>query len=253
METINDNIFRIKVPFEDIYTTVFIIKTKGGSVIFDTATYDSDVDEYILPAIEKAGVKEDVKCVFLSHSHRDHAGGLERFMQIFPDARVLTRSQKLAEKHKTAYLPNDREVIFDVLEVVTINGHSDDCMAIFDRRSGTLLTDDCLQVYGVFGRGAWGSNITDISGHFHDLEKLKTINIKTLIASHDYHPLGYIAREDEVIKYIDTCKESIYNLRKFCNEHKNLDDEQLKELYNSTHTLPTVSERVFKAIKNATF
>lgn len=249
MERITHNIFRIKVPFEDVYTTVFIIKTEVGTMIFDTATYESDVDKYILPAIEEAGVKNDIKYVFLSHSHKDHSGGTERLLQTFPDACVLTRSQKLADNYKTAYMPNDRDTFLDVLEVVTIKGHSDDCMAIFDRRSGTLLTGDCLQLYGLFGRGEWGSNITDIIGHFNDIEKLKTIDIKTLIASHNYHPLGYIARGDEVIKYLDTCKESLYKLRDFCNEHKELDDEQLKELFNSTHKLPRVSLGVFKAIK----
>ncbi len=249
MERITDNIFRIKVPFENIYTTVFIITTKSCTLIFDTATYSSDIDGHILPAIEKAGLKNDIKYVFLSHSHGDHAGGITRFVQAFPNVRVITRSQLIADAYDNSYIPKDRETIADDIEVITIKGHADDCMALFDKRTNTLLTGDCLQVYGVFGRGDWGTGITDASGYFDDLDKLRKMDIKTLIASHDYHPLGYIATGDGVQRYIDTCELAVQQLIEFCKSHSELDENELRELYKSTYDLPVVSKRVFAAYK----
>ena len=46
MQTITEirpDIFRLTIPFEDIYTTVFFIRTAAGYLLFDTATYDSDI------------------------------------------------------------------------------------------------------------------------------------------------------------------------------------------------------------------
>ena len=46
------DILRIKIPYKDIYTSVFLIRTPQGDVIFDTAATDEDVENYILPAIK---------------------------------------------------------------------------------------------------------------------------------------------------------------------------------------------------------
>jgi len=50
-------IYRLKVPFESVYTSVFLIKAEFGNVLVDCATYDSDVDEYIVPALLEMGIK----------------------------------------------------------------------------------------------------------------------------------------------------------------------------------------------------
>ena len=45
------HIHRLEVPFLDIYTTVFLVETEEGIVVFDTATYPEDMDTYLVPAL----------------------------------------------------------------------------------------------------------------------------------------------------------------------------------------------------------
>ena len=53
---INENIYRLTIPFKDIFTTVCLIKTDEGALLFDTATYDEDVENYIIPFLDELGI-----------------------------------------------------------------------------------------------------------------------------------------------------------------------------------------------------
>ena len=69
----NDNIYELTIPYKDIFTTVYIVRTARGALLFDTATYDSDVEEAIIPALCELGVgKGELKYIFISHNHGDH-------------------------------------------------------------------------------------------------------------------------------------------------------------------------------------
>ncbi|MBR4000357.1 MAG: MBL fold metallo-hydrolase, partial [Clostridia bacterium] len=180
MHTITEvrpDIIRITIPFEDIYTTVFLIRTAEGFLLFDTATYDSDIDRYILPAMQQVGVTPDMlKYVFISHSHRDHAGGLARLMQFCPQVCILSHSTSLRESF-SQYINHDiqeDEPVLKDLHMILIPGHAPDCAAVLDKRSNTLITGDCLQVYGIYGSGNWGTNITMQSAHRKAIRRLRT-------------------------------------------------------------------------------
>ena len=49
------NIYRLSVPFESVLTSVFAVVVDGNCIIIDSATTESDVKNYILPAISEAG------------------------------------------------------------------------------------------------------------------------------------------------------------------------------------------------------
>ena len=244
------DIIRIKIPFSDIYTTVFIVKTESGSILFDTGTYPTDIDRYILPALEKAEVKDALKYVFLSHMHGDHAGGLGRLLELYPDITVFSRSEELKEKFGYAkfVFPDDGQELTTGIAATAIPGHSPDAMALYDRRSKTLLTGDCLQLYGVYGSGDWGCNITDSKAHFDALDKLKLMEIDTLIASHDYYPLGYKAAGVEVKEYIEACKVPVLEMKQFYADNSRLSAKEVARLYNDTKKVPRVSYKVFEQI-----
>ena len=41
---INENIYRLTIPYKDIFTTVYAVKTESGALLFDCASYDEDIE-----------------------------------------------------------------------------------------------------------------------------------------------------------------------------------------------------------------
>ena len=65
-------IYRLRVPFEAIYTSVFLIRLSTGPILVDCATTDTDVDTVILPALEEIGVSlSEIDGIVLTHRHGD--------------------------------------------------------------------------------------------------------------------------------------------------------------------------------------
>ena len=90
---INKHIHRTTIPYKDIFTTIYTIRTDEGVMLFDAASYDTDAQAYVLPFLQKVGVSaEELKYIFISHNHADHAGGLHCLAPHFPKARILSRS-----------------------------------------------------------------------------------------------------------------------------------------------------------------
>ena len=80
------DVYRLKVPFDDVYTSVFLIKGEDGNVLVDCATTSEDVEKRIAPALLKTGLTfKDIKYLVLTHQHSDHAGGKERILQLNPN------------------------------------------------------------------------------------------------------------------------------------------------------------------------
>ena len=91
MENLISGIFRIKVPFEDLFTTVYVYKSDDGVALIDSATYSTDVDNYIIPALKEAEISfQEVKYLLFTHEHGDHFGGSIRLKEVFSDATVAT-------------------------------------------------------------------------------------------------------------------------------------------------------------------
>ncbi len=252
---INDNIYRLTLPYYVIYTTVFFIKTEEGVIIFDTASGESDVENAILPALKELMIPlENVKFVFVSHNHRDHAGGLERLMQVVPCATIITGNDKLKKKF-AAYdimTVSDNDEIAKGIRVVSIPGHTADCTALFDTRTKTLITGDCLQVYGIPGPEEWACNITLIPQHLEALNKVRSMDIDEIYAAHDYYPTGYRAvGKKEIDEMIDGCKNALVDIKIIIESHPDADDEAVRALFNQSVNLPNVSIPVVAAVRYA--
>lgn len=250
---ITPHIHRLVIPFLDIYTTVFVIETPDGALLFDTATYPEDADNYILPALRELGISQDALYgVVISHNHRDHAGSLSRIRQEFPDAFLLTGSAALREQYPDTKVlsAEDGTTVLNVLKVVTLPGHTGDAIGILDTRTGTLLTGDGLQLFGIYGSGKWGANIPHPAAHRLAVEKLRTLPLNIIAASHDYHPCGHIARgKAEIDSYLNACTEALDCIRDAILRHPEQDDEALAADYNRTSGLPTVAAHVFAAVR----
>lgn len=248
---INENISRLTVPFLDIFTTICTVRTPEGVLIFDTATTPEDVTEHLLPFLSAEGISlEEVRAVFISHSHGDHAGGLPTLLPLVPNAKVYSRSKKIGESFPERVVsPEDGDMIQGALQVVTIPGHSKDSAGLLDLRSGTLLSGDCLQLYGIFGSGFWGSNITLPTLHLQALEKLRSLPIRQIIAAHDYHPLGWrFDTPEKISAALDACRDALFRIRDLIAQNPTLDHEELAHLAGDGVAYPRLHTRVITAL-----
>jgi len=251
---INEHIHRLTIPYKDIFTTVYTVETPNGAILFDAASYDSDIDNYVIPLLKEVGITaNDLKYVFISHNHKDHAGGLARLLQEYPDVCVVSRNPSLQEEYASYHLltPEDGDTLMDLFRVVTIPGHTADAIALLDTRTMTMISGDCLQLYGIFGSQAWGSNIGFPAEHLEAVEKVHTLGIEAIYTAHDYHPYGFKACGKEAVgKLLDACVEPLMNLRGIVVANPQAEDEQILQLYNAA-PVPPIGKRVAAAMKAA--
>ncbi|MBQ4630866.1 MAG: MBL fold metallo-hydrolase [Clostridia bacterium] len=253
MNKITENIFRQTCVYKDIFTTVYLIKTDKGAMLFDAASYDSDVEEYIFPLLDEAGVeKSELKYVFISHAHADHAGALAHLVELLPNITILSRSENIAAQYENCKLicPQDGDVFLDVCKVVAIPGHTADSAAILDLCSNLMITGDSLQLYGIFGSGNWMANIGLVPEHLKAIERLRALDVEAVCTAHDYHPYGWKYTGKEAIsKALDACIEPLKMIAELIRQHSGCDDETIREIFNSSQKLPTVGCGVIASVR----
>lgn len=244
---INEFIYRVELPYKDIFTTVYFIKSDKGVLLFDAASFDTDFQQYIQPAMEELKIgEEELKYIFISHNHKDHAGGLLPIVRRYTNAVILSRSPELAEKYAEypVEVREDGDMVLDVLQIVTIPGHTEDSAGILDKRTNTMLSGDSLQLYGIFGSEDWAPNIIVPAQYFESISKLRTMNIDCIYTAHDYHPYGYRYEGKEMVaKALVACEEPMTLLRTLIENNPELDDEQIRLKYNATGNIPTLRAR----------
>ena len=206
-KSITKEIFILKIPFEDLTTTVYFYRCGEGVAIIDCATYLADVDNYILPALEELKIKDDtVKYLLLTHSHGDHAGGIKRLAEVFPNATI---GATFETGLKNQIILEDNERILGDLVTVFLPGHTENSVGFFDTATKTLLSGDCLQLEGI---GKYKNNVANLNLYEKSILKLKNMDIKCIVAAHEFEPLGSIAEgELAVEKYLDYCKSVYFN------------------------------------------
>ena len=164
-------IFRLKVPFENIYTSVFLIFDGKATVLIDCATTPSDVTDVIIPALSAMGLTEkSLTHIVITHKHGDHAGGLKKLLELNPGLTVIDRAGALSEN----------------LEVYPMYGHTKDCVGVLDLRVGTLVSGDGLQGYGV---DKYRCSLESKEEYVKTLERIKSDErISSVLFSHAYEP-----------------------------------------------------------------
>ncbi len=244
-EKLEDGIYRLCVPFHDIYTSVFLLMGEGGCALVDSGTTDADVKKFILPALAEMGASPDY--FICSHFHSDHSGGLEFLTADFPAARAVCFDENRNPTKNTVH-PKDGDVILGRYGLLNLSGHTADSLAVLDIKTKTLITCDSLQMYGV---SEWGTGVDDFSAYLETLARVKSLDISRIIAAHDYYPLGYSAIGDaEIDLFLCECKNAVDALSEFAEANPELDFDELAELYGKKKTeLPKISSGIFKKIK----
>ena len=193
-EKVIDGIYRLNIPFDTVYTSVFLVKSESGAVLVDCATTNEDVDGYIVPALRNVGFElTDIKAILVTHGHTDHAGGLDRILHHAPNIEVIRKVSAL----------------WDGLEAYPMYGHTNDMIGLFDTRTGTLISGDGLQGAGVDKYRAYAQNK---KSYYETIERIKQDErIENLIFSHAYEPWykDHIFGRESVTEALEECKKHI--------------------------------------------
>ena len=249
---ISDNLYYVTTSYKDIFTTVYLIKTENGCMLFDSASFDFDIDNAIKPMLDDLGVlQEDLKYVFISHAHADHMGGLKRLLEVYPSVTVITKNSEISAQYEghSFIVPSEGDLFLGALRVVLIPGHSACSQAILDKRTNSLITGDCLQLYGIFGSGNWAANISLPAQHFAALDKISEMEIEAIYTAHDYHPLGqfYVGKE-KVKAAIEASREPLLYVLDMIKKNPESTDEEIAAEYN-TRGLPKLGAHVVRNLR----
>lgn len=247
-EELKRGIYRLKIPFENIYTSVFALENNGRYIIFDSASGDDDSYNYIIPAIKEMGFYPEY--LICSHTHSDHSGGINALSKSFPNASVMAFSDQIKPIGKELYSLTDGEILLDRYKILNLKGHSDDSAGILDIEENILISADCLQLYGIT---KYGTGVAMPAEYMNTLDRVRALGLNGLITSHEYVPLGSLAFGNEsVIKYLDTCADAVRLIVNTIKQNSAASAEELSKIYTSEHKdLPTVNAWVFSNITKA--
>ena len=190
-----ENIYRLRVPFEDLYTSVFLLEGEDGYALVDCATTESDVDGVIRPVLMARGLDfSDIKYLILTHHHGDHAGGSARISEHNPSIAVIRGMQELPLSDFALY---------------ALPGHTLDMIGVLSLRSGTLISGDGLQGAGV---GKYRCSLESEAEYLATIERIRRdTRVKNLLFSHAYEPWykdGAFGR-DAVLQCLADCERYI--------------------------------------------
>ncbi len=184
-EKLSEGIYRVCIPFENIYTSSFFLIENNNAIILDSGSNNDDAERYIMPQIDR--LKVNVKYLVSSHTHEDHHGGIEVLKRMFPDAVPALFSKGVKDSHCLT----DGEVLLDRFKMLNLKGHSDDSLGVLDVKNNILLSCDSLQLRGV---GRYPTYFYDYHQYINTIERIRKLKPTSIIASHDYVPCGYIAK-----------------------------------------------------------
>lgn len=166
------DIDRLRIPFDDLYTSIFLIRLQGGAyALVDAATTEQDITNGLMPALRARGVTvEQVRYLILTHGHEDHAGGKDAVLRACPLSEIVREVRSLSDSVETIALP----------------GHTRDFIGVLDKRSGTLITGDAVQGYGI---GKYRCSLEDEAAYLRTLKQIENDpRITCLLFSHAYEP-----------------------------------------------------------------
>lgn len=227
-----EGLYRLRVPFENIATSIFLLLTPAGPVLYDCATTAADVEKVILPALGQLGIApEQLHALVLSHAHGDHSGGLTGLTRHAPQMCVLAQAPEKYTAPVRAV--QDQELLFGSIDALHLPGHTSDCLGLYDRRTHTLLSADALQWRGI---GRYGCAVTYPDAYRKTIERIRCLMPDRILASHEYVPYGEKAEgAEQITRYLDSCLEALHEIEAFVIGHRDMDTKMITEAFRAQH------------------
>lgn len=239
---------RLVIPYKDIYTTVYTVRTDEGVAVFDTGSSTEDAEHYVLPFLRRQGITAP-DYIVISHNHRDHAPGLPRLAQEFPTACIVSADPTLCAHYPRTHIPKDGDTVLGVLQLWNTPGHDADCLSLLDTRTNTLLTGDSLQMYGIVSEFPLGAHLRAPSSYLSTLDKIASLPIDTVLTAHDYKPFGYrLDGAERIAEALALCRLPFERLYDTVVAHPTADPENIRTLYTTAEFLP-VGDLAIEAMK----
>jgi len=228
-----DGIFHLRVPFENLTTSVFLLITQQGPVLYDCATTASDVENVILPALRSMDITpQDLRALVISHAHADHSGGTAVLLQHVPRLQVIAQNPQKYEN--AVFTPADGEMLFGSLQALTLPGHTVDCLGLYDTKTASLLTADALQLRGI---GRFGCSLAAPADYVKTIERIRRLAPQRILTAHDYAPYGDKAGTPaEIARYLDGCLDVLKEIESFIIRHQFLSAEDLTLAFRAQHS-----------------
>lgn len=242
---VSKDIFKLSIPFEDGFTSVFVLQNKGRQILMDFAACEEDGRDLIIPALKARGFYPDY--MVCTHIHIDHAGSIRTLSEEFPQAELIMFSQSFTLYGKTIHRPADGDLLLNRYRILSLGGHTNDSAGILDTETNILLCSDCLQGDG---SGRYGTNIENTAAYIATLKKISDLDLDGIIASHTYEPVGDCAfGKDNVKLYINASKTALDRIIDTIKSSPSASAEELADMYNTSHGgISIVSGWTFKNV-----
>lgn len=242
---VSKDIFKLSIPFEDGFTSVFVLQNEGRQILMDFASCEEDGRDRIIPALKFHDFCPDY--MVCTHNHIDHAGSIRTLTEAFPQAELIMLSQSFTLEGKNIHRPADGELLLNRYRILTLGGHTQDSAGILDTETNILLCSDCLQGDG---SGKYGTNIEDTAAYINTLKKISDLDLDGIIASHTYEPVGDCAfGKDEVKRYINASKSALDRIIDTIKNNPAASVDELADIYNTSHGgISIVSGWTFKNV-----
>ncbi len=226
-----DGVYYLEVPFGGCWTGVALIQGKHNYLV-DSAGSLECLGEYIIPALGKLGLAlSDIDYLLNTHTHGDHVGGHAHIKALNPGITIVSsregedklrdplkyniKIRQVFPEHSPApsagLLGVEPDITVDdgyVLEgemcYISTPGHDSDSGCWLHMQTKTLISGDSLQLNGTSVQGT--ALYMDLPAYRDTLLKLSRLDIKMILAGHEFLPVGaYANGKEKVAEYLNKC------------------------------------------------
>ncbi len=225
-----DGGIRIEIPFDGVGTAAFLLCEGKDTVIYDSGSSDEDARTYLLPVIEKMGLR--VAAVVASHAHGDHAGGIPALLARFDVPLYTGKGSELCARDRRE-TKDEETLLLGRYRLIPLMGHSDDGLAIFDEATRTLYTGDAVQLCGV---GRYGVYFASVHTYLATLRRVEALAPAVLVPSHAYAPFGKTRfAGGEVKSALSEARRAVMLLAECARTHPTYDDVVLAAAFREQY------------------